>query len=1079
LLPTCTQESPESGSRQSAFTPRIFKPAPPTEVATWQRVTSTVAPDVRFLQAVAFDETRGVVVMFGGMTRTFMSGAHPLQDTWEWSPATGAWTLRRASGPAPADRGGAAMAYDPVRKKVLMFGGRAASGYDYEDLWEWDPPSGEWTDRTSSGKHPAARAQHAMLYQKSTNKILLFGGGRSSSGGTSLDGTGVSASIGDTWELDSATATWTMSTPATGPSARHDFGFAWDSTNNKAVLFGGLQVDVPGATGVPKQDTWEWDPGAQTWTDRTSMGDKPAARMAPAMAYDDTRKRVVLFGGVNMPNWDNQNDMWEWDTTAGGWTKVRTGAEAGMPAIRSYSSMVYDHAHARLLMLAGLAPYNDPDLGNRGFLPCNEVWEIDPEALTFRDRSVAYQGPSARWYHSVAYSPTTGKSYVFGGVDTSGKSRELSDLWEWDGSTWRLVVTDTKPEGRHDAGLAYDPVLHSLILFGGTTFDGSQLTTDTWEWNETTRKWSRHTTNNNPGWRSGHAMVSDTKHNKVLLFGGFTRAALAMTEVWEWDGATLTWTSRTPPPSTRTPARHNYPVVSFDEPRGKLMLFHVSHDPSVEGQSTSAYWEWDGDTHGWELHDPGETLPEASYVYAVYDSIRRRHVLFTDAPDTNAPQTWELDANTETWTTRQPAITPFGRFRAGMAFDSGRRVAVLFGGNVYATSGGGVANDTWEYSVNKLANGEGCTTATAATCASGLCVDGICCATAGCTGPCMACNVRGSEGTCVQAQAGTEVAGSCSNGQACDGSGTCKSKNGQACTAASGCASGFCVDGVCCDKACTGDCKACNLTGHTGTCTPQMAGSDPDGECGQGTGVCKSSCDGVGACSFPLGSPCGTCLVCDGIGACTRTDPDPESGCTGGSGGSGGAGGGGGGKDPIGGKPNPGAGGNGGSVKSSSGSGGKIDPGTGGSSGGAITSSGGKAGSGGSSSSVSSASSAGNLAGAVSSTPSGGGIPGGGSTMVASTLETGSQGGSGGTTVSGSNADAGGGSVGSSTAADAGVLPGDASATDGGRSGKLGSRGCGCDVGQAESARDTFPMWTLLVGVGVLARRSRRRQRKG
>jgi hypothetical protein len=131
--------------------------------------------------------------------------------------------------------------------------------------------------------------------------------------------------------------------------------------------------------------------------------------------------------------------------------------------------------------------------------------------------------------------------------------------------------------------------------------------------------------------------------------------------------------------------------------------------------------------------------------------------------------------------------------------------------------------------------------------------------------------------------------------------------NGDKCTMGADCASQFCVDGVCCDTACTGTCEACNLPGTAGTCSPIPANTDPDQECGAkipppppdgGVGdgglgdggfgdggapnlnlACAGTCSGARSCQFPgTDTPCGasSCtpdsqlatLVCDGTGAC-------------------------------------------------------------------------------------------------------------------------------------------------------------------------------------------------------------------
>ena len=106
--------------------------------------------------------------------------------------------------------------------------------------------------------------------------------------------------------------------------------------------------------------------------------------------------------------------------------------------------------------------------------------------------------------------------------------------------------------------------------------------------------------------------------------------------------------------------------------------------------------------------------------------------------------------------------------------------------------------------------------------------------------------------------------------------------NGTVCSDSSTCKSGKCVDGVCCNTACTGTCQACNVSGKQGTCTPYASGTDPDSEClgkaNSGT-ACAGTCDGKSACTYPTATTsCGnpmcaagkqTTYGCGGDGSCS------------------------------------------------------------------------------------------------------------------------------------------------------------------------------------------------------------------
>jgi MYXO-CTERM domain-containing protein len=92
--------------------------------------------------------------------------------------------------------------------------------------------------------------------------------------------------------------------------------------------------------------------------------------------------------------------------------------------------------------------------------------------------------------------------------------------------------------------------------------------------------------------------------------------------------------------------------------------------------------------------------------------------------------------------------------------------------------------------------------------------------------------------------------GDCAPSSYCDATGTCTPKNtvGNGCIAGKECSSGLCVDGVCCDRACDGQCEACDVGGKVGTCVNV---TDPPHNkrpaCAAGPDGCPMACDGTNA----------------------------------------------------------------------------------------------------------------------------------------------------------------------------------------------------------------------------------------
>ncbi|MBL8716355.1 MAG: hypothetical protein JNL79_10190 [Myxococcales bacterium] len=107
------------------------------------------------------------------------------------------------------------------------------------------------------------------------------------------------------------------------------------------------------------------------------------------------------------------------------------------------------------------------------------------------------------------------------------------------------------------------------------------------------------------------------------------------------------------------------------------------------------------------------------------------------------------------------------------------------------------------------------------------------------------CKLAGCSAVASQYLSTAEIFAPLANGTACATNGDCKSTK--------------CVDGVCCNVACGGQCQACNLPSAVGTCTTVTPTNGPVGyPAGQavtGFGTARTLC-------APFGAPCGA--SCDG-----------------------------------------------------------------------------------------------------------------------------------------------------------------------------------------------------------------------
>src|SRR5690606_27848123 len=177
--------------------------------------------------ALALDPLRGRVVAYSGETAA----------TYEWD---GHRWEEMATASAPGRRTSPGLAFDPVSRRMLLFGGTRWPGGALGDTWAWDGST--WT-QLQPANAPSRRFFVRMTADYARGRIVLYGG---------YDGVTV---LGDTWEWDGHD--W-IALPTSGAGPRFAHALAYDPLRRVTVLFGGRPRDP----GTPLADTWEWDGNA-------------------------------------------------------------------------------------------------------------------------------------------------------------------------------------------------------------------------------------------------------------------------------------------------------------------------------------------------------------------------------------------------------------------------------------------------------------------------------------------------------------------------------------------------------------------------------------------------------------------------------------------------------------------------------------------------------------------------------------------------------------------------------------------------------------------------------------------------
>jgi hypothetical protein len=245
---------------------------------------------------LVYDIESDRVIRFGGHWNT--------NDTWAYDYNTNTWT-EMADG--PKYRMGYRMAYDAESDRCILFGGLYWPPGVFNETYAYDFNSDTWTKMEPSVS-PKGRNFHAMAYDPQADRVILFGGGN------------WDYDMDDTWAYDYNTDTWEEINPSDGthPGIREGHAMVYNSAADQMLLYGGMLLWGGDAGG---SETWSFDTSTSTWT-LLEPDQTPGRRSLHAMAYDALADRVILFGGQSTELFDFTNQTWVYDPKANTWTDV-------------------------------------------------------------------------------------------------------------------------------------------------------------------------------------------------------------------------------------------------------------------------------------------------------------------------------------------------------------------------------------------------------------------------------------------------------------------------------------------------------------------------------------------------------------------------------------------------------------------------------------------------------------------------------------------------------------------------------------------------------------------------------------
>ena len=300
-------------------------------------------------------------------------------------------------------------------------------------------PSVNWHQATTGGVPGGPGG--SMAYDPATHQLILLQGNTNSTWSWS----------GTAWtQLDSAGCDVQAWGCTNGPN-ENTMELVFDPQSQQLVMFGG-----------DGNQTWAWN--GTSWRQVADAGDpgctgsctnSPHSTPGSQMAYDPATKQMVMFGGANNDIYANLNYTWVLSYVNGtySWSQVDDSGDAGCttactssPPARNVGQMIWDPATNQLVLWGGEVTAGNADGTNATWIWTGTIWQQVDDGngthagcgATLPTANPCPMSPPGRVGFGMAFDPAIGEVIVFGGMNHFGAS-EYNDTWAWNGSYWHQI----------------------------------------------------------------------------------------------------------------------------------------------------------------------------------------------------------------------------------------------------------------------------------------------------------------------------------------------------------------------------------------------------------------------------------------------------------------------------------------------------------------------------------------------------------------------------------------------------------------------------------------------------------------